>query len=100
MFAVAALCGLINRWERVPAAFAEPTDWVRTVDGWESRQVLVRGTPPVSRQVHPGLVAVFQLGASALALAAFPARVAAVSVPSKQKPRVRRQRTASVGAAG
>lgn len=95
---VAALSGLINRWERAPAAVAGRGDWVRTIDGWEPRRVLNRDIPPASRQVHPGLVAAFQLGASTLALVAFPARVVAVRPASERQEPSRRRRAAAVAA--
>ena len=91
MVIVAALSALINRLER-PVGAAFPDEWVRTVDGWEPRRVLIREAPAVSRQVHPGLVAAFQAGASALALIAFPARVAIVRAPAERTGAIRRKR--------
>lgn len=98
ILAVAALSGVIQQLERAPAAVAERADWVRTVDGWEPRHVLVRDIPAVSPQVHPGLVAAFQLGASMLALVAFPARVVVRRTAERAAPRRRRRVAAGVSA--
>jgi len=53
-----------------------PSDWVRTSDGWERREVLFR-QPQVPLPVlpHPGLIAAFQVGLSLFALLAFPSPV-------------------------
>lgn len=91
---VAALSGVISRLERAPAADAGRSKWVRTVDGWEPRWMLVRAVPSPSPQVHPGLVAALQLGASMLALVAFPARVAVVRPPAEGTARPRRRTAA------
>jgi hypothetical protein len=82
ILAVAALSSWFARMERaprvaaaaVPAASRSPSDWVRTVDGWERRSALMAGPPVVSVSLHPGLLAAFQVGASLLALALFPGR--------------------------
>jgi hypothetical protein len=86
---VALICSLINRAERVHGGAAFATDWVRTADGWESRAVLLPPMAPAP-QVHPGLVAAFQVGASLFCLLAFPARAVA-TVPGA-RPAVRRGR--------
>ncbi|MAT72987.1 MAG: hypothetical protein CMJ58_26185 [Planctomycetaceae bacterium] len=54
-----------------PAATTAPADWVRTVDGWERRDMLVVGQRSAPPRLHPGLVAGFLAAASVLALAAF-----------------------------
>ena len=77
VFTVAALSAWISHVQQAPVA-AAPTDWVRTVDGWQRRGVLELQTATPHEVVHPGLVAAFQLGASAMALLAFPARAAVV----------------------
>jgi len=79
VLAVAALSVWIARAERAPriaaaaqAASSSANDWVRTVDGWERRSALMAAPPVVSMNLHPGLLAAFQVGASLLALALFP----------------------------
>ena len=78
---VAALSAWISQLERAPGATGRQSDWVRTADGWESRQVLeLHGAAPAFN-LHPGLVAAFQLGASILFLAAFPGRALPAAAP-------------------
>jgi hypothetical protein len=100
IFLVAAICVLINQAERAARAGAQRNDWVRTTDGWEPRRVLHPDITPPSPQVHPGLVAAFQLGASLLALVAFPSpAVPAASKPLPQQRLRTRRRGRAIGAA-
>ncbi|MCA9258414.1 MAG: hypothetical protein KDA61_04395 [Planctomycetales bacterium] len=72
---VAALSAWIRYAEGNPREItAEPSPWVRTVDGWEPRSTLLRVHPPAIVDLHPATVASFQLCASLLCLAAFPAQ--------------------------
>jgi hypothetical protein len=98
VLAVAALSTWIARLERAPrvakaaapATVHSPSDWVRTVDGWERRSALMAGPPVVPVSLHPGLLAAFQIGASVLALALFPGRVVPVRKAAPAPARVRR----------
>ena len=72
---VAAISGWISYGERAAGLATEAKNWVRTADGWESRQVLAAYEPSTPPAVHPVVIAAFQLGASLFFLAAFPARV-------------------------
>ena len=76
---VAAISSWINSGERAAGDTAYAADWVRTIDGWESRAVLEPYDPPTPPAVHPAVIAAFQLLASLFFLAAFPARVSIVS---------------------
>jgi hypothetical protein len=71
---VAAISGWISHGERA-ASVAEASDWVRTADGWEVRQMVEPYEPSSPPPVHPAVIAGLQLGASLFFLLAFPARV-------------------------
>jgi hypothetical protein len=74
---VAAISGWINGNEHaVSDVYA--TEWVRTIDGWESRVMVESYDPPSPPAVHPFVIAGLQLLASLFFLAAFPARVSVV----------------------
>jgi hypothetical protein len=75
---VAAISGWISRGERA-ASVAEASDWVRTADGWEVRQVVEPYEPSAPPPVHPAVIAGLQLGASLFFLVAFPTRVRVLS---------------------
>ncbi|MBA3483674.1 MAG: hypothetical protein H0T51_17840 [Pirellulales bacterium] len=97
---VAAISGWISRGERA-ASVAEASDWVRTADGWEVRQMVEPYEPSVPPPVHPAVIAGLQLGASLFFLVAFPARVRVLPVrvsDGAAQPR-RRARMAASGAA-
>jgi hypothetical protein len=66
------------------------TEWVRTVDGWQSRHAVEIRAQTAQRDLHPGLVAAFVLGASMFCLVAFPARVSPQAVPLPLVPTRRR----------
>lgn len=68
--AVAAIsCFLV----KLQHAQGQLPDWVRTADGWEpSGVLLVESRPLETPELHPLLVASFQLGASVFVLLAFP----------------------------
>jgi hypothetical protein len=72
---VSAISGWISSGERSAGQAAHATDWVRTVDGWESRRVVEAYERSAPLAVHPAVIAGFQLLASLLFLAAFPASV-------------------------
>jgi len=78
VLAVAGLCWCINSLENVQGERSPAPDWVRTVDGWE-RESVVTYQPPASTffafEMHPALVASFQLGMSLFFLLAFPPNV-------------------------
>ncbi|HEX6961794.1 MAG TPA: hypothetical protein VF175_08010 [Lacipirellula sp.] len=98
---VAAISGWISYGNGSVGDAAYATDWVRTADGWESRQALEpfeHSTPPA---VHPAVIAGLQLLASAFFLAAFPARVSAGVRPLARAARPAHLRPAAhVAAAG
>lgn len=75
---VAAISGWISHGERAAGDPRSQTDWVRTADGWESRSVLAVQPRSALAEIHPGLVAAFQLTASLLALVAIPGRATPV----------------------
>lgn len=77
---VAVLSAWIGRVEQAAGDPRSPQDWVRTADGWERRSVLTAERGPQAPEVHPGLVAAFQLGASLLVLLAFPGRAVPVAM--------------------
>ena len=72
---VAAISGWISRGERAASIAAEASDWVRTTDGWEVRQVVEPYEPWAPPPVHPAVIAGLQLGASLFFLVAFPPKV-------------------------
>lgn len=72
---VVAISGWISRGERAAGLAAEASDWVRTADGWESRQAIEPYEPSSPPAVHPAVIAGLQLGASLFFLVAFPARL-------------------------
>ena len=72
---VAALSGWISSGERAAGLATAANDWVRTADGWESRQAVEPAETSSRLAVHPAVVAGIQLGASLFFLVAFPARV-------------------------
>jgi hypothetical protein len=74
---VAAISGWINGSEHARSD-VYATQWVRTVDGWESRAVVEPYDPPRPPAIHPFVIAGLQLLASLFFLAAFPARVSVV----------------------
>jgi hypothetical protein len=74
---VAAISGWISSGEHSASDAAYAGDWVRTADGWESRDVLEPYEAPSPPAIHPVVIAAFQLLASLFVLAAFPARVSA-----------------------
>ena len=86
---VAAISGWISRGEQAVGVSPYPTDWIRTADGWESRSVVQpqhRMAPPPP--LHPVVIAGFQLLASLLFLAAFPASVRSLApVAARNLPR-------------
>jgi hypothetical protein len=84
---VAAISGWINGNERVASDAACAADWIRTADGWESREVLAPYEAPAPQAIHPAVVAGFQLLASLLVLAAFPARASVVRSRVSPRPR-------------
>jgi hypothetical protein len=98
---VAAISGWISYGERWAGDAALGADWIRTADGWESRQVLQPFEYSAPPAVHPAVIAALQLLASAFFLAAFPARVgtAARSV-TQSLSRTHLRPTAQVAAAG
>ncbi len=80
---VVCLASWIQNVESAARVPSGKTDWVRTIDGWESRRTLdVRAGGPHG-EVHPALVAAFLLGASVFCLVAFPARVVVRSAASR-----------------
>jgi hypothetical protein len=88
---------LANWIQGVENAAGDPrpkTDWVRTVDGWESRHAVETHSRGAHAELHPGLVAAFLLGASIFSLVAFPARVVAKSTASGTAPVWRRSEQA------
>ena len=73
--AVAAISCCIAHFERAQGQQSTTSTWVRTVDGWEPSGVLdVEPRPSEAINLHPALVASFQLGASLFALLAFPSQ--------------------------
>jgi hypothetical protein len=91
ILAVAAISSWISRAEHASGEGRPRTDWVRTVDGWESRSVLAVASEQPTPELHPGLVAAFQLTASLLALVALPGRAvpvrsASTAMPSRPRP--------------
>jgi hypothetical protein len=86
---VAAISGWISRAERVSTA-ADPTAWVRTSAGWESRAAVEAG-PPAPPAIHPAVIASMELCASLFFLVAVPARVRLLATcPAARSPRRRR----------
>jgi hypothetical protein len=75
---VAAISSWISGSEHPASNAAYGAEWVRTADGWESRDVLEPYQTPSPPAVHPLVIAAFQLLASLFFLTAFPARVSAV----------------------
>ncbi len=77
---VAAISAWLARAERAAGVgeleYAAPNhpEWVRTADGWQRRVMLVPEPPTRAFDIHPGLVAAFQLGFSVLVLVAFPGK--------------------------
>jgi hypothetical protein len=94
---VAVLSAWIGRADRAAGVPRSPQDWIRTADGWEQRASLVVERPTQPTQVHPGLVAAFQLGVSLLVLLAFPGRAIPVAKPASVATRIRRPLAAPVG---
>jgi hypothetical protein len=87
---VAAISGWIARAERVSTA-ADPTAWVRTSVGWESRAAVEAAGPPAPPAIHPAVIASMELCASLFFLVAFPARVRLLATcPAASGPRRRR----------
>lgn len=95
---VVCLATWIQGVENAAGVSRPKTEWVRTIDGWQSRHAVKIRTPAAQRELHPGLVAAFLLGASTFCLVAFPARVSpqAVSLPVVPT----RRRRAPAGRAG
>ena len=73
LFVILLVAGLSSVIARAERPLQEASSWVRTADGWQRRTAIAEPRE-VAKPIHPGLVASFQLGASLLALAAFPAR--------------------------
>jgi hypothetical protein len=97
--AVAAISGWIARGERA-ALVANASDWVRTADGWQVRQVLEPREPSAPPPVHPAVIAGLQLGASLFFLMAFPTRVRVVAArPSEAVARPRHAAVSAVSGA-
>jgi hypothetical protein len=93
---VAVLSAWIGRADRAAGVPRPPQDWIRTADGWEQRAALVVERPTQPTQVHPGLVAAFQLGASLLVLLAFPGRAVPVTARAPVASRTRHPLAAAV----
>lgn len=70
---VVGLSMYIASGERAVGVATLTKDWVRTIHGWESREVLEVTHETGPPRLHPALVAAFQLGASVFCLLAFPA---------------------------
>jgi hypothetical protein len=85
---VAATSAWLGRTERAAGVgelkYAAPNhpEWVRTADGWQHRIVLRPEPPSRAFDIHPGLVAAFQLGFSLLVLVAFPGKAVPVRRPA------------------
>lgn len=96
---VAGLAALIACLENAGGR-ESPDDWLRTVDGWQRRQVVELPPREPQTQLHPSLVAGFQLSASILALAMFPSRATTIRPPMGQSaaPLARRRRRRRVTA--
>ncbi|QDT01438.1 hypothetical protein [Adhaeretor mobilis] len=82
-----------DSWEFLGYGIATlgPSDWIRTSDGWERREVLFRQPQvPLPTLPHPGLIAAFQIGLSLFALIAFPSPVKLLAIseaiPSEATP--------------
>lgn len=106
VLSVAALSSLIAWAERARSAEqhvnAGGADWVRTVDGWEPRAALRIQQPTKPIELHPAIVAAFQMGASLLVLLAFPGRAVPLSstaAAGRPHPHARRQRDSHLAAA-
>ncbi len=103
VLAVAVLSALIARAERSAGGDQQATtsgadDWVRTVDGWERRAALGARQSSKPVELHPAIVAAFQMGASLLVLLAFPGRAVPLSSTASagsRRPHVVRQPSAS-----
>jgi hypothetical protein len=95
---VAAISGWISHGERA-ASVAEASDWVRTADGWEVRQMVEPYEPSTPPPVHPAVIAGLQLGASLFFLVAFPPRVRVLPVRVSEGA-ARPRRRAAVAASG
>ena len=86
---VTAISGWISQGEQA-VGLASPTgDWVHTAAGWELRTALERTPRRAPVDIHPSLVAAFQLGASLFFLIAFPARVSAQPLTLAARPQLR-----------
>ena len=79
---VVCLASWIQGLESAAGVPRPKIQWVRTVEGWESRHAVDVRSQRGRGELHPGLVAAFILGASIFSLVAFPARVAVHSAPS------------------
>ena len=96
---VAGISAWISWGERTAGLTAYATDWVRTADGWESRRVVEPYRPLAPPAVHPGVIAGFQLLASLLVLAAFPASARTAEAPlAKSTPRGHRRQAVRTAA--
>lgn len=78
---VACLAALIARAEQASGGARHP-QWVRTKAGWETRAAIDARPASLLPAVHPGLVALFQLGVSTFALIAFPSRARVIEKPA------------------
>jgi len=72
---VVCLAGWLQGIENAVGVSRPKVEWVRTVDGWQSRDAVAVDAATTRGELHPGLVAAFLLGASVFCLVAFPARV-------------------------
>jgi hypothetical protein len=98
---VAAISSWIASGEHSAGDTAYAGDWVRTADGWETRDVIEPYEAPAPPAVHPVVIAGFQLLASLFFLAAFPPRVTLVRRTAAASARRTHLRPAShVAAAG
>lgn len=102
--AVAVISCCLASFEQAQGRRPVSTDWVRTVDGWESSTVLrLESRTPSAPTLHPALVAGFQLAVSLFALMAFPSQVrsskqaTAVGRVKYVRVRGRRRKTAFLG---
>ena len=86
---VSAISGWICNGEQAIGLASTAGDWVHTAQGWESRTVLERAPRRAPVDLHPGLIAAFQLGASLFFLIAFPARVSPQPLTVAARPQLR-----------
>jgi hypothetical protein len=93
-------CGLVGRCGHAGTVASSGINWVRTAGGWQPRRVVEARRPAAPPTLHPATVAAFELIASLLALAAFPASARRTAVNRKASANHLPRRLSALAATG